>query len=103
MEEIPLQKESMFTEMPVVRDPQSIYACGDMSDFMKDLNMYLHAEDVIPDEEKQKDIFKAFVTVTLRQNLVHLSTKIHSGNDEKDGRVQSESIVVQALLKVLEG
>ena len=98
-----MQKESMFTEMPVVRDPQSIYACGDMSDFMKDLNMYLHAEDVIPDEEKQKDIFKAFVTVTLRQNLVHLSTKIHSGNDEKDGRVQSESIVVQALVKVLEG
>lgn len=98
-----MQKESMFIEMPVVRDPQSIYACGDMSDFMKELNQFLHAEDAIPDEEKQKDIFKAFVTVTLRQNLVHLSTKIHSGNDEKDGRVQSESIVVQALLKVLEG
>lgn len=47
-----MQKESMFIGMPVVRDPQSIYACGDMSDFMKDLNMYLHAEDVIPDEEK---------------------------------------------------
>ena len=41
--------------------------------------------------------------MTLRQNLVSLSTKIHSGNDEKDGRVQSESIVVQALLKVLDG
>ena len=103
VDEIPLQKESMFAEMPVVRDPLEIYACGDMTDFMRELNHFLHAEDETPDEHKQKDIFKAFVTVTLRQNLTQLSTKIHSGADEKDGRVQSESIIVQALMKVLDG
>ena len=47
-----------------------------MSEFMKELNHYLHAEDETPDEHKQRDIFKAFVTVTLRQNLTQLSTKI---------------------------
>ena len=101
-DEIPLQKGSMFAEMPVVRDPREIYACGDMTDFMRELNRYLHVEDDIPDEAKQKDIFKALVTVTLRQNLTQLSAKIHPAADEKDGRVQSESIIVQALMKVLD-
>ena len=73
-----------------------------MSEFMKELNHYLHVEDETPDEHKQRDIFKAFVTVTLRQNLTALSSKIHVGADEKDGRVQSESIIVQALVKVLD-
>ena len=42
----------MFAEMPVVRDPAEIYECGDMTDFMKELNGFLHADDVVPDEHK---------------------------------------------------
>lgn len=102
-EELAIQKDSMFLEMPVVRDPAEIYRCGDMSDFMQELNHYLHVEDDVPDEHKQQDIFKALVTVTLRQNLSSLCTKIHGLNEaEKDGRVQSESIIVAALVKVLD-
>ena len=42
MSEIPLQKDSMFEDMPIVRDPDTIDQCGDLSNFMLKVNQYLH-------------------------------------------------------------
>jgi len=45
IDDIPLQKQSMFEKMDVVQDITQIHACGDMSDFMYKVNDFLHSED----------------------------------------------------------
>ena len=42
IDDIPLQKQSMFEKMEVVQDMKQIHACGDMSVFMGELNDFLH-------------------------------------------------------------
>ena len=66
----------MFEKYVILRDPEQIYKCSYMSDFMKNLNDILH-DGVKTDDQKQREIFKVFVIVTLRQIFVKLVQSIH--------------------------
>jgi hypothetical protein len=83
-DEIPLQKESMFESLAIVRDPTQVLRCAHLSEFMEGLNKYLHDDQIALDDNRQRAIFKVMMIVTLRQNLVPLVENIHPV-DNKDG------------------
>ena len=100
MQEIPVPKDSMFFDMPVVREPQTIQQCGKLSDFMFNLNGHLHGSKPL-DCKAQKTIFKIMLTVTLRQNLIQLSKHIYQ-QDEKAKKEQSESIIIDTVIQIIQ-
>ena len=68
---------------------------------MKNLNDCLHNDHIRLNNDQQREIFKVFTIVTLRQLLVRLSESIHSA-EGKDGQYLSMSIVVNSVVKVIE-
>ena len=95
-----MQKKSMFEKYVILRDPEQIYKCSYMSDFMKNLNDILH-DGVKTDDQKQREIFKVFVIVTLRQIFVKLVQSIHLA-ESQDSQYGSMSIVVNGVTKVID-
>lgn len=52
--------------MTIVRDPNALYKCAYMSEFMKNLNQILHDDRIKVDDVKQREIFKVMTIVTMR-------------------------------------
>ena len=65
-DEIPLQKDSMFETLAIVRDPKQFFRCAYLSEFMANLNNHLHDDPKPLSDERQRAIFKVFTIVTLR-------------------------------------
>ena len=74
---------------------------GYMCVFMENLNRYLHNDDYMLDDPRQRTIFKVMTIVTLRQILVPLVDSIHSA-EAKDAICMSMSIVLNGTTKVLD-
>jgi len=100
-DEIPLQKDSMFENLAIVRDPRQFLRCAYLSEFMSSLNNHLHDDSKPIGDERQRAIFKVFTIVTLRQILVPLVESIHTP-DNKDGQYLSMSIVLNGVTKVID-
>lgn len=100
-DEIPLQKDSMFESLAIVRDAHQFLRCAHLSEFMSSLNNHLHDDSRPLNDERQRTIFKVFTIVTLRQIMVPLVESIHSP-DNKDQQYISMTIVLNGVAKVLD-
>ena len=100
-EEIPHQKDSMFSNFDIISPNKDMGNDGDMTKFMRELNLNLHVGNKMrPDIDKQRTINKVFIIVTLRQIITKLTRKVHFGTEEN--RYHSESIIVKPIFQVLE-
>lgn len=98
-EELPLQKDSIFREMPQLR--QGDLPEDPVGQFLAQLNLFLQQSEANILPQVQNEFFKCFTLLTLRQLLVPLSLSIYSP-EETDKINLAQSVIVNAVMKILD-